>query len=105
MSLLGFDQASIDLFNNPRLTSVGPELENEVVRLKNSADGLQKMLSTGRKLQWSAIDKARLEGLVKRLKYYNETLNKILPIQVNSGPAMQGGLSTTLNFGLGEFES
>jgi hypothetical protein len=73
------DQASIELLKNPRLTLVGPDLANEVARLKDSAEGLQQMLSTRRKLQWSAIDKARLEELVKRLKNYNESLNKILP--------------------------
>jgi hypothetical protein len=40
----GFSQANIDLLNNPGLASVGSDLENEVVRLKNSAEGLQKML-------------------------------------------------------------
>jgi hypothetical protein len=55
------------------------------------------MLSTVRKLQWSAVDKARLEGLVRRLKGYNKSLNKILPI-VSDLP-VQGGwlLPSTLS--------
>jgi hypothetical protein len=98
-------QASIELLSNPKFTSVGPELENEVVQLKTSAQSLQKMLSTGSKLQWSAVDKARLEGLVKRLKNYNESLNRILPIQVGSDLAMQNGLFTPLNPQSSESES
>jgi hypothetical protein len=81
--LTGVNQTSIEILSNPRLALVGPDLKNEVALLKNSADGLQQMLSMGEKLQWSAIDKAWLEGLVKRLKNYNSSLNKILPVDSN----------------------
>jgi hypothetical protein len=91
----GVNQTSIEILNNPRLTLVGPDLKNEVALLKNSAEGLQQMLSTGGKLQWSAIDKARLEGLVKRLRYYNASLNKILPVVPD--PPIKSGWFTTLN--------
>jgi hypothetical protein len=88
---------------------VGHELENEMIRLKNSAEDLQQKLSTARKLQWSAIDKARLEGLGNQLKSYNENLNKILPIPVALDPTTKfitpTGEFTTLDLELRKIES
>jgi hypothetical protein len=77
----GIDRASIELLKNPGLISVRPELENELIHLRNSAEGLQKMLSSGVGLHWSAVDNTRLKGLLNQLKTYNQDLKFIPPIE------------------------
>jgi len=78
------DQDSINLLNNPSLLNfdqIRPGLEDEVKRLRYSAESLQKALPAGRKLRWSMIDKDKFENLITRLKEHNKNLNRILPIK------------------------
>jgi len=83
----GLDQSSFELLTSPKLLKLDlivPDLGDEVSRLKQSADTLQKTLPTKRKLQWSVVDKSKFEDLIVRLTEYNESLYKILPINPRS---------------------
>jgi len=83
----GLDQYIIKRLNNPSLLNfdqIMPGLEEEVERLRDSAESLQKTLSSGRKLRWSMIDKEKFENLITRLKEHNKHLNRILPVSPKS---------------------
>ena len=83
----GLDQDSIKLLRNPSLLEfeqIRPELQEEVERLRYSAESLQKTLPAGRKLRWAMIDKEKFENLITRLKEHNEYLNRIIPVSPKS---------------------
>jgi len=76
----GLDRNSIELLTNRGLLSsddIRPDLEDEVNRLKRSAEILQKILPAKKKLRWTVIDKDKFENLIGRLKEYNNTLHKM----------------------------
>jgi hypothetical protein len=83
----GLDQDSIRLLGSPpllQLAQIKPELEGEVNRLNESAQSLQKALPAKSKLRWSVVDKDKFGNLIQRLKEYNESLNRILPVSLES---------------------
>jgi hypothetical protein len=64
-------------------------LENEVKELKATAQHLQTKLPAMSKLQWSVVDKDKLENLINRLKDHNMSLYLVLP--GNPKPQHSGG--------------
>jgi hypothetical protein len=104
----GLDRNSIELLTNPNLLSsddIRPDLEDEVNRLKRSAEILQKILP-------AKIDKDKFENLIGRLKEYNDTLHKILPMSSNlpfqrgqfaSLEAVSGGVGRLIVCAKGKF--
>jgi hypothetical protein len=93
-TLSGLDQDGdgIELLSNPDLSEldqIKPEFKEEVKRLNESAKSLQKALPAKSKLRWSVVDKDKFGNLIQRLKEYNETLNKVLPISL-LGPVSPG---------------
>lgn len=111
----GLDRNSIELLTNPDLLSsddIRPDLEDEVNRLKRSAEILQKILPAKQMLRWTVIDKDKSENLIGRLKEYNDTLHKILPISSNcpfqrgqfaSLEALSGGVGQLIDYAKGKF--
>jgi hypothetical protein len=89
----GVDQGMIKLLDNPRLVDFDHKtssLAKEVEALKTSAESLQKALSPLNKLRWSVIDRDKFEGFIRKLKQYNENLDRILPVSPKA--PQQGGL-------------
>jgi len=76
------NQEVVELLTQSRLLSlcqIRPELENEVKRLKDSTESLQRALPTLKKLRWAFVDKDKFEGLIGQLKECNKSLNRVLP--------------------------
>ena len=89
------NQNSAELLTQSSLLSlyqIRPELENEVERLKDSTESLQRALPTLKKLRWAFVDRDKFERLIGQLKEYNETLNRaLLSVGVRSRiPALRG---------------
>ena len=74
------------------LYQIRPELENEVERLKDSTESLQRALPTLKKLRWAFIDRDKFERLIGQLKEYNKALNRaVLTVGVRSKtPPLRG---------------
>jgi hypothetical protein len=90
------NQDVVELLTQSSLLSlyqIRPELENEVERLKTSAESLERALPTMKKLRWAFVDKDKFERLIGQLREYNETLNRtLLAVSVRSKTPPPKGL-------------
>jgi len=76
------------------LYQIRPELENEVERLRDSSESLQRALPTLKKLRWAFVDRDKFERLIGQLKEYNKSLNRaLLAVGVRSKTPPPRGLA------------
>jgi hypothetical protein len=78
------------------LYQIRPELENEVERLRISAESLQRALPTLKKLRWAFVDRDKFERLIGKLREYNKALSRaLLVVGVRSKTPPPRGLACT----------